>query len=243
MVRHAGVLFGLTIERHVAVATLSGGPAEPRAAASDLDADARANPFVLAVRAFRAELMIVFALPTLAAAIGRVVGDQRVVGEEGVRVDRDLEEADRRDFLCAALERITLAIPVASVLEVVEGQDVTPLFSVHPILRGLINLRGQVLACLDISMELGLPPRTLVERNQFVVMHGGGAELALSVDRIGGIRVMQLDRIQSADAALTGAMTRYFEGVLESDDGPILFLSVPALFDSPHLQPYRSHDG
>ncbi len=54
---------------------------------------------------------------------------------------------------------------------------------------------------------------------------------------------MQMDRIQNADAALSGDMMRYFEGVLERDDGRILFLSVPALFDSPHLKPYRSHDG
>ena len=48
---------------------------------------------------------------------------------------------------------------------------------------------------------------------------------------------------RTADAVLSGDMMRYFEGVLERDDGRILFLSVPALFDSPHLEPYRSHDG
>ena len=245
IVQHAGVLFGLTIERHVAVAALSHDPTEERAVAPDLDgAPAPANPFVLAVRAFRADLLIVFAIPTLANAIRRIVGDQRAVGEDGSRVDRVLEdETDWRDFLCVELELITLAIPVASVAEVIEGQDVTPLFGVHSILRGLINLRGRVLACLDISLELGLPPRVLEERNQFVIMHSGGAELALCVDRIGGNRAMQMERIQNADAVLSGDMMRYFEGVLERDDGRILFLSVPALFDSPHLQPYRSHDG
>lgn len=245
IVQHAGVLFGLTIERHVAVAALSHDPTEERAVAPDLDgAPAPANPFVLAVRAFRADLLIVFAIPTLANAIRRIVGDQRAVGEDGSRVDRVLEdETDWRDFLCVELELITLAIPVASVAEVIEGQDVTPLFGVHSILRGLINLRGRVLACLDISLELGLPPRVLEERNQFVIMHSGGAELALCVDRIGGNRAMQMERIQNADAVLSGDMMRYFEGVLERDDGRILFLSVPALFDSPHLMPYRSHDG
>lgn len=244
IVQHAGTLFGLTIERHVAVAAITGGPSEPRAAAPGLDHEAAVNPFVQAVRAFRGDLMIVFAIPALAAAIRRVAGDQRTVAEPGAQVDRGLEhEVERREFLCAALERIALAIPVASVLEVIEDHDVTPLFNVHPILRGLINLRGQVLACLDISAELELPPRVIEERNQFVIMHAGGAELALCVDRIGGIRALPWDRVQSTDAALAGSMTRYFDGVLESEDGPILFLSVPSLFDSPHLQPYRSHDG
>lgn len=244
IVQHDGALMGLTIERHVAVAALSPGAGEPRLEPSDGHDAAAANRFVLAVRAYRGELLIVLSIPSLSGAIRRIAGDQRVVGEAGAQVDRSLEqEAERQDFLCVELERIALAIPVASVLEVVEGHDVTPLFRVHSMLRGLINLRGQVLACLDISAEVGLPPRALEEHNQFVVMHGGGAEAALCIDRIGGIRALELGRIQSADAALSGEMSRYFDGMLEDDDGPILFLSVPALFDAPHLLPYRSHDG
>ncbi len=70
------------------------------------------------------------------------------------------------------IERVLFGIPVEHVIEIIEGYDVTPLFKVPPIVRGLLNLRGQVLACLDISVELGLPPRRLEERNQFVVLKG-----------------------------------------------------------------------
>jgi purine-binding chemotaxis protein CheW len=242
IVEHAGALFGLTIERHVAVVAFSGGTAEPPADATGVTA--AANRFVAATRAFRGDLLIVFAIATLATTIRATVGNQRVVDEQQADDDRVVASGDQqRDFLCVELGGIAIAIPVASVLEVVEGHDVTPLFRVHPSLRGLINLRGRVLACLDISAELDLPPRVLEERNQFVVVHSDDAELALCVDRIGGIRPMQLDHMESADAALGGDLKRYFDGVLEGDGGPVLFLAVAALFDSPHLQPYRSHDG
>lgn len=242
IVQHGAAFVGLTIERHVAVVAFESEATGPPAEAAG--STVAANRFVAATRAFRGDLMIVFAVPTLAATIRAMVGDQRAVGELPSAADRAVEQEElRRDFLSVELGSIAIAIPVASVQEVIEGHDVTPLFRVHPSLRGLINLRGRVLACFDISAELDLPPRVLEERNQFVVMHEDGAELALCVDRIGGIRPLRLDRMESADAALNGDMMRYFDGVLEGDDGPILFLSVAALFDSPHLQPYRSHDG
>src|SRR5262249_60634275 len=112
-----------------------------------------------------------------AAALARLVQrqfdcQQMMTDEEWARVvNREARvERERRIFLCARVERVLFGIPVEHVIEVIEGYDVTPLFKVPPLVRGLINLRGQVLACLDISGELGLPPRPLDERNQFVVL-------------------------------------------------------------------------
>lgn len=249
IVQHAEVLFGLTIERHVAVVPL--GERSARSAripgpAGGSELDGAVNPFVEARRAYRDNLLIVLSVPAIAARVEQTIGDQRVVageddGASAEPAQEDLTEPE--DFLLARIESINLAIPLDAVVEVVEGNDVTPLFAVHPMLRGLINLRGQVLACLDISPEMGLTSRVLEERNQFVVMSGGGIELALAVDHILGIRALRLDRLQGADAVLSGEVTRYFHGVLETAEGPLLFLSVPTLLDSPHLQPYRSHDG
>ena len=106
------------------------------------------------------------------------------------------------------------------------------------VLRDLWHLRGQVLACVDLSHELGLALRTLEERNQFVVLQGDGVELALCVDEVQGIRTLPQHNFQKADAVLSGDIARYFQGVFEEEQGTIIILSVPELFDTPHLQPY-----
>ena len=118
----------------------------------------------------------------------------------------------------------------------------TPLFKVTPCLRGLINLRGQVLATIDISQEMGFEPRRLAEHNQFIVLQGDGTELALCIDKILGIQQLPQARIQKADTVLSGDITRYVHGILETDQGTIMILSVPDIFDAPQLQPYRRQD-
>lgn len=232
--------FGLGFDHFVAIVPL----AETAAAAAP--ALVRDNPYLEAIRAFRDNVLLSLSVETIAANVGRNFGSQEILSEGDSRpTDGDRLEVreDAPIFLCARAETILLGIPIEKVLEVIEGYDVTALFKVAPCLRGLINLRGQVLACIDISLELGLTLRLLEERNQFVVLQGDGAEMALCVDKVTGIRRLRHDRIQAADAVVSGEMARYVSGVVEEADGPLFLVSVPGLFSSPPLQPFLRQEG
>jgi purine-binding chemotaxis protein CheW len=241
VVRHDGAVFGLAMDRFVGVV-----PVDALAAAEGAAAPAGDNPFVETVRAFRGNALVSLSAAAVAALVRRSFGSQRLMAEgEGPRPAgrQAVAESEWRIYLCARVERALFCIPVEHVIEVIEGYDVTPLFKMPPIVRGLINLRGQVLACVDISDDLGFPPRPLEERNQFVVLRDDGSELALCVDRVTGIRRLPPERAQKADLVLSGEMTRYAAGVLEADDGTLFLLSVAAIFEAPQLQPYRRSEG
>ena len=150
---------------------------------------------------------------------------------------------DHRQVCTFYLAGLYLGVEVKRVQEVLRYREMTPVPRAPQAVRGLINLRGQVLACLDISGDLGLPPRPLEERNQFVVLQGESAELALCVDKVTGIRRLPPERIQKGDLILSGEMTRYAAGVLEGEDGALFVLSVAAVFEAPQLQPYRRSEG
>jgi purine-binding chemotaxis protein CheW len=242
VVREGGAVFGLAMDRFVAVVpleALAAGPEGAGRAAAD-------NPFVETVRAYRGNALISLSAAAVGGLVKRSFGSQRLLTDgEGPRSARReaVAESERRVFLCARVERVLFGIPVEHVIEVIEGYDVTPLFKVPAIVRGLINLRGQVLACLDISDDLGFPPRPLEERNQFVVLKDNGAELALCVDKVTGIQRLPPERIQKADMVLSGEMTRYAAGVIEEEDAALFVLSVAAVFEAPQLQPYRRSEG
>jgi purine-binding chemotaxis protein CheW len=240
LVRRDDALFGLAMDRFVGVVpleaeALASGPAAP---------DSGANPFVHLVRAFRDNALISLAPAALAALVKRSFKVQQRQSDlqQGAPAP-GLADSPTRIFLCAHIDRVLFAIPVEQVSEVIEGCDVTPLFKMPSLVRGLINLRGQVLACLDISSDLGFTPRRLEERSQFVVLDADGAAVALCVTRVAGIRLFNPERFQKADLVLSGELTRYATGVLEDRDGAVLLLSVPAIFEAPALQPYRRQEG
>jgi purine-binding chemotaxis protein CheW len=238
IVRYGDTVFGLALDRFVAVVSLEA----PTAADASRPPD---NPFVEQVRSFRDNALLLLASEVLAGHVQRHfrVQQQQLTDGEGIPAPPQRSRTEMpRIFLCARLDRMHFAIAVEQVSEVIEGYDVTPLFKMPPLVRGLINLRGQVLACLDLSGELGFAPRVLEERNQFVVLHHEGAALALCVDRVTGIRRLLPEQFQKADLVLSGEMTRYCTGILEADDGALFGLAVPALFEAPALLPYRRQE-
>ena len=208
-------------------------------------AQAQNKPFVEDTRAYRGNTLISLDIAAIANAVKRLCSNQHFTPEEnsalqdeGNPVAIEATEATGNRFMCARIEDITLSIPIEQVMEVIEDHDVTPAFKVNPSLRGFINLRGQVIACFDVSRELGFPLRKLDERNQFIVLQGDGAELALCVDKILGLRSLPHHQIQSTEAILSGEITRYVHSVFETEQNTILLLSVSDVFESPDLQPY-----
>ncbi len=238
IVRFEATVFGLAMDRFVAVVALDALDAQPT---SGSDPNTAANPLVETVRAFRGNALISLSITAIVALVRRSFGSQKLMvdGERTAEGRLDAVASEGRIFLCARIERALFCIPVEHVIEVIEGYDVTPLFRVPPIIRGLINLRGQVLACLDISDDLGFPLRQLEEHNQFVVLKHEDAELALCVDKVTGIRRLQAERIQKSDLVLSGEMTRYADGVFEGNDGSLFVLAVDAIFEAPQLELHR----
>lgn len=244
VVRHAGATAGLAMDGFVSVAPLD-GRSDPDGSDPDGGPPRGAGDFVEESRAYRDHGLVLLSTDAIARLVKRHFTSQVTIGgDPGALVRRASSTAafEGDIYLSARIGPVLFGIPVGHVIEIVEGYDVTPLFKVPPILRGLINLRGQVLACLDISGDLGLPPRPLGERDHFVVLKVEDAELALCVDRVTGIRRLAADRVQRSESILTGEVNRFASGTHEGDDGTLFVMSVAAVFDAPALQPFRRAD-
>lgn len=144
--------------------------------------------------------------------------------------------------ICFHIDSVQFIIPIQDVLEVLENQSVTPLFKVNPSLRGLINLRGRVVPCIDISSYLGLSPRNLNEYTQFVLLGYEGFEVALCVDSVNKMKVFPNSEIQSNIDSLPASIREYTTGILQVQKQTLLLLSAKNLILSKELQPYWNFD-
>jgi len=140
--------------------------------------------------------------------------------------------------LCFNIENVQFMVPIQYVQEVLENQTVTPLFRVNPCLRGLINLRGRVVACLDISSFLGLSPRNLNEYTQFILLGYEDFEIALCVDCITKMKVFPNSQLQSNIDSLPNSIKEYTSGILQVQRETLLMISAKDLIFSKELLPY-----
>lgn len=195
--------------------------------------------YLTGLLAHRDRTMALLSLQSIASMVQANIGAQTIINPDEIQASQ-AEEARQEDFVLSRIGETSIAHPVATVLEIVEGLDVMPLFGVAPCLRGLTNLRGRVLACVDISDVLGLSPRLLDDRSMFLVLSTGNAEFALCVDHVAGIRSLPRDAFQPTEGLLPGSAQGLFEGVVERKEGACLKLSASAIATWDRLAPLRA---
>lgn len=142
------------------------------------------------------------------------------------------------ELFCFRIGEFKFGLPIHVIIEIIEGYGVAPLFKVSHYLRGLINLRGQIIACFDISPALGIPLRTLEENNKYIILQYNELDMALCVDSVTKIYNYVPSDIQKVTGILSEGVNEYITGVIEDEAERIFILSVENLFTSHQLKDY-----
>jgi chemotaxis signal transduction protein len=77
-------------------------------------------------------------------------------------------------LLTFGLDREEFGIPVTQVREVIRVSEITRVPQAPPHVRGVANLRGRILAVVELRSRLGLPPAGTTPRSRWVVVEVRG---------------------------------------------------------------------
>ena len=95
--------------------------------------------------------------------------------------------AARQQFLTFFLGDLFCGIEVEDIQEVLRDQEITRVPLAPAVVRGLINLRGQIVTAIDLRRRLDLGERRQDELPLNVVLRSGGGGVSLLVDQIGDV--------------------------------------------------------
>ena len=86
--------------------------------------------------------------------------------------------AGKKQFSTFVVDRLLFGVEVEKVQEVIRYQAMTRVPLAPPVVRGLINLRGQIVTAVDLRCRLGLRPRATADLPMNVVIrHDDGAHV------------------------------------------------------------------
>ena len=139
------------------------------------------------------------------------------------------------------LDDTPYAVPMQNVLELQRLPKITSLPSVPAWLRGVTNLRGEVLSVVDLRSLLGLPEAANDISQRLIVVRSTQEEIATGwiVDRVIGVRRLTTDDMQSCSSMTTGAAVRFLSGLVECDDQLVAVLDVNRVLSSPEMRQFE----
>jgi purine-binding chemotaxis protein CheW len=93
----------------------------------------------------------------------------------------------KQQFCTFFLNDQFLGVPVEQVQEVIRFQEMTRVPLVPAVIRGLINLRGQIVMAIDLRRRFGMKERPQSELPMNVVVRTDDGAVSFLVDEIGDV--------------------------------------------------------
>ena len=91
------------------------------------------------------------------------------------------DTVDSQKYLIFVAGHLKLGVVAEDVVEILNNQVITYLPMVPDFIRGIINMRGQMIPILDIRVRLGMPPE---EDSLVVVINMGDVQLGILADAV-----------------------------------------------------------
>ncbi len=131
-----------------------------------------------------------------------------------------------KQFCTFFVDGLYFGVDVQLVQEIIRYQEMTRVPLAPPVVRGLINLRGQIVTALDLRHRLGMKPRPDGQLPLNVIVRTADGVVSLLVDEIGDVQEVAEAAFETPPATLTGQARSLIQGAFKLRDRLLLILNT-----------------
>jgi purine-binding chemotaxis protein CheW len=135
-------------------------------------------------------------------------------------------QAPELHLLTFLLGREEYGLPITRVREVIRVTEITRVPQAPAHVRGVTNLRGRILAVVEIRSRLGLEPATITPASRIVVVDLQGRVLGLLVDRVSQVAKVPGEAVAPVPDDVRSSDADYLTGVARWDSRLIILLDL-----------------
>lgn len=134
--------------------------------------------------------------------------------------------AKTQQFCTFFLKDQFFGVPVQQVQEVIRYQEMTRVPLVPQVIRGLINLRGQIVMALDLRRRFGIEALPDSQLPMNVVVRTDDGAVSFLVDEIGDVLEASEENFEPPPETLKGEARELVRGVYKLQDRLMLVLDT-----------------
>jgi purine-binding chemotaxis protein CheW len=117
-------------------------------------------------------------------------------------------------------------LDILNIQEINKHLDVTRVPQAHECVRGILNLRGQIVTIIDLAQRLGLASTESKRESRNIIVNSKGEYIGLNVDRLSDVVQAEWERVEPPPANIGGVQGKFFQGVHKTDKELIGILDI-----------------
>ena len=143
-------------------------------------------------------------------------------------------------YLTFALGREEYGLEILKVREIIGFMEITAVPHTPGFVRGVINLRGQVISVIDLRAKFGMPAAERTDETCIIVveMNHGGRKLSMGVvvDRVCEVLDVAADRIEDPPTFGVAVDTDFILGMGKIGEAVKILLDIDRVLGASELQ-------
>ncbi len=142
----------------------------------------------------------------------------------------DLDDDDQRDkYLTFQIGEEEYGVGISFVTEINGVQPITELPDVADFIKGVINLRGNIVPVIDVRTRFGMPEREYDDRTCIIRVHYNDISVGLIVDQVAEVLNIKEDHIQAPPRVTSGGGNQFIQGLGRVDESVKILLDIDKL--------------
>jgi purine-binding chemotaxis protein CheW len=167
---------------------------------------------------------------------GRIMMNEPTAVPDEARSVFDQEDTQKDKYLTFTLGDEIYGIGISHVIEIIGIQKITEVPDMPGYVRGVINLRGQVIPVLDVRTRFQMPVREYDERTCVVVVLLNETSVGLVVDTVDEVADIPGESVSPPPGIGRNTASRYIKGMGRVGDEVKILLDVNRLLFDEELE-------
>ena len=140
------------------------------------------------------------------------------------------KKEENTSFITFTLDNEVYAVPIQTIEEIIGLQEISLLPNVPDFIKGVINLRGEIVPIMDLRLKFGLESKEYTPFTVFLIVRVDERLMGMVVDNVADVLVIEPSRVQKKPSFSAKISTDFINGVYkDSQEDLVIIVDVPSL--------------
>jgi len=159
-----------------------------------------------------------------------------IISEKGMRLEgenRRFSSSETLKLLVFRLADEEYATEITQTREIIKHSEITKIPTAPKFIKGILNLRGQIIVILDLRERFNLPAE---ESEHIIITDAGKSTFGIIVDKVTEIVKVEKDEIKDAPRIISSKIHMdYIKGVAVLDERILIILDLQKILNDEEL--------
>jgi len=131
-------------------------------------------------------------------------------------------------------------VPIANIQEIIRYADMIKVPKAPDFIEGIINLRGKVIAVIDMKKRFNMPSADKTHQSRIIVGEVGGARVGFAVDSVSKVLRIEAANVEKVPAMVSGVDSKFIQGVAREKGTMYIILNLDKILTQQEIELLRT---